>query len=72
MGIEHETAKRSKPKKAKADANVPTTDEATATPETKTVTKKAAKLNKQPIKTDEIVPAGAVDPTPVDDGDVDE
>ena len=69
MGIEHETAKRSKPKKAKAAANVPATDEAAATPETKTVTKKAAKLNKQPIKTDEIVPAGAVDPTPVDDGD---
>jgi len=28
-------------------------------------------LNKQPIKTDDIFAAGAVDPTPVDDGDVD-
>jgi hypothetical protein len=45
MGIEHETAKRSKPKKAL--------------------------LNKQPIKTDEVVPAGAVDSTPADDGDED-
>ena len=62
MGIEHETAKRRKPKKANADANAPAT---------KAATKKAPNSNKQPIKTDEIVPAGAVDPTPVDDGDDD-
>jgi hypothetical protein len=47
MGIEHETAKRSK------------------------ATSKKALLNKQPIKTDEVVPAGAVDSTPADDGDED-
>jgi len=58
--IEHETAKRRKPKKANADAD---------SPATKSASKKAPKLNKQPIKTDEVVPVGAVDMTPVDDGD---
>jgi len=66
MGIEHETAKRSKPKKAKAAAAAG--PDAAANPEAKPAAKKAPKLNKQPIKTDEIIPAGAVDMTPVDDG----
>ena len=52
MGIEHETAKRRKPKKpAAADA-----------------AKKAPKLNKKQVMAEDLVPAGAVDMTPVDDG----
>ena len=63
MGIEHETAKRKKPQGPK----VPATKGATA--KTKPDAKKAMKLNKQSIKTNELVPVGAVDMTPVDDGD---
>jgi hypothetical protein len=66
MGIEHETAKR---KKAQAPKAKPTKGTAA---KAKPATKKAPKLNKQPIKTDEVVPVGAVDMTPVDDGDVDD
>jgi integrase len=61
MGIEHETAKRRKPKNAK------TPDAIADPPATKTAAKKAPKFNKQSIKTDEVVPVGAVDMTPVDD-----
>jgi Tfp pilus assembly protein PilE len=63
MGIEHETAKRRKPKKNEAKTTKGSTAKA------KPAAKKATKLNKQPIKTDEVVPVGAVDMTPVDDGD---
>ena len=63
MGIEHETAKRRKPKKNEAKATKDSTAKA------KPPAKKAPKLNKQPIKTDEVVPVGAVDMTPGYDGD---
>jgi hypothetical protein len=63
MGIEHETAKRRKPTKNEAKATKDSTAKA------KPPAKKATMLNKQPIKTDEVVPVGAVDMTPVDDGD---
>ena len=62
MGIEHETAKRRKPQEPEAKA----TGDLNA--KSKSASKKGPKLNKQPIKTDEVVPVGAVDMTPVDDG----
>jgi len=66
MGIEHETAKRKK-------AIVPAKPDAKKTKGTSTKAKRAAKkapkLNKKIIKTDEVVPVGAVDMTPVDDED---
>lgn len=52
MGFAHEAAKRSKPKETQV------LDAA----------KEASQLNKKPIKTDEIILAGAVDATPGDDG----
>ena len=63
MGIEHETAKRKKPLKPEVN----TTEDNIA--KTESAVKKAQKLNKHPIKTDEIVPVRSVEMMLVDDGD---
>jgi hypothetical protein len=66
MGIEYETAKRRKPQEPQVETTKAAKD---TTSKTKPAAKKAPKLNKQPIKTNEVVPVGAVDMMPVDDGD---